>query len=64
MQVVFGVGQVGSGVARALLERGERVRVVRRGSGAISGAELRSGDARDRDFVREVRPARRSSITA
>lgn len=52
MHVVFGAGQVGSGLARTLVARGERVRVVRRGSTAVEGAELASGDARDPAFVR------------
>lgn len=54
MHVVFGAGQVGSGVAQALAARGGRVRVVRRGTTPVPGAELASGDARDPAFVREV----------
>ncbi len=49
--VVFGAGQVGSGLARALVAAGHRVRVVRRGAGAVEGAEVVSGDARDPAFA-------------
>lgn len=48
VHVVFGAGQVGSGLARALLAMGHRVRVVRRSRGAVpAGAELVTADARD-----------------
>lgn len=49
--VVFGAGQVGAGVARAMSEAGHRVRVVRRSSAPVDGAEVVSGDARDPAFV-------------
>lgn len=49
--VVFGAGQVGAGVVRALGEAGHRVRVVRRGTSAVAGAEVVSGDARDPAFA-------------
>jgi nucleoside-diphosphate-sugar epimerase len=51
MHVVFGAGQVGTPLAMKLVERGERVRVVRRSHGEIApGAELMPGDALDPGF--------------
>jgi len=47
LQVVFGAGQVGRLLAERLVARGSRVRVVRRSSGAPTGAELLQGDAAD-----------------
>lgn len=54
LHVVFGAGQVGSGLARVLVARGHRVRVVRRGTGAVPGAEVVSGDAQDPAFAARV----------
>jgi nucleoside-diphosphate-sugar epimerase len=51
LHVVFGTGQIGTRVARILLERGERVRVVARRGAAPADAELAAGDARDRAFA-------------
>jgi nucleoside-diphosphate-sugar epimerase len=49
--VVFGAGQVGSPLARILIERGHEVRVVKRSPGGIpSGAQPVLGDAADRTF--------------
>ncbi len=56
LHVVFGTGPVGRAVARELLSRGKSVRVVNRsGGGPVpDGAELRSGDAADRNFARSA----------
>lgn len=48
LHVVYGAGQVGQGLARALLARGLRVRVVRRSDGPVpDGAERVQADMRD-----------------
>lgn len=55
VHVVFGAGQVGPGVAAALVAQGLRVRVVRRSDRPVGeGIEVVAGDARDPAFVREV----------
>src|SRR5215218_585875 len=53
LHVVLGAGQIGSQLAHLLLERGHRVRVVRRGSGAPPDprVELVRGDLRDLAFA-------------
>jgi nucleoside-diphosphate-sugar epimerase len=52
MHVVFGAGQVGSGLARKLAAAGLPVRVVRRSASAVGeGIEVMAGDARDPAFV-------------
>lgn len=53
IHVVFGAGQVGRKVAARLLERGLRVRLVRRGpaGAARPGLEWRSGDITDPAFA-------------
>jgi nucleoside-diphosphate-sugar epimerase len=49
--VIFGAGQVGSPLARILVERGHEVRVVKRSPGGIpSGAQPVLGDAADLKF--------------
>lgn len=49
--VIFGAGQIGSLVAQKLIDRGEEVRVVKRGPGGIpKGAEAVLGDASDPAF--------------
>lgn len=49
--VVFGAGQVGSLLARVLLDRGHEVRVAKRSAGGIpEGAEAVLGDAADAAF--------------
>lgn len=50
LHVVFGGGQVGQPLARILRERGLRVRMARRSSGAPEGVEVMRGDATDRNF--------------
>ncbi len=51
ISVIFGAGQVGSPLARILLERGHEVRVVKRSPGGIpSGAQPVLGDASDLSF--------------
>ena len=41
LHVLFGSGQVGQPLARILLERGKRVRIVKRSAGGLpAGAEL------------------------
>ncbi|MBI5889633.1 MAG: NAD-dependent epimerase/dehydratase family protein [Nitrosomonadales bacterium] len=51
LHVIFGAGQVGAPLAQALLKKGKRVRVVRRGAGVVAaGAELMQGDAGDARF--------------
>ncbi|MFN7146961.1 MAG: NAD(P)H-binding protein, partial [Myxococcota bacterium] len=52
--VVFGAGQIGSGLARKLSMAGHRVRVVRRSDRPVAGVEVVPGDARDAAFVRRV----------
>jgi len=53
--VVFGAGQVGSPLARMLLERGHDVRVVKRSAGGIpSGAQPVLGDAANLAFCIEA----------
>ena len=54
LHVIFGSGQIGSRVARLLLDRGDRVRVVARHPKAPAGAETRAGDARDLAFAAEA----------
>jgi nucleoside-diphosphate-sugar epimerase len=55
-QVVFGTGPLGTAVARELLARGQRVRLVNRsGRGDVpAGAELVKGDATDPASARQV----------
>jgi nucleoside-diphosphate-sugar epimerase len=51
LSVVFGAGQVGSTLARILVERGDEVRVVKRSAGDIpSGVQPLLGDAADLKF--------------
>ncbi|HEU5255957.1 MAG TPA: NAD-dependent epimerase/dehydratase family protein [Vicinamibacterales bacterium] len=53
--VVFGAGQVGSPLARMLLERGHDVRVVKRSAGGIpNGAQPVLGDAANLPFCIEA----------
>ena len=48
LHVLFGGGQVGQPLARILLERGKRVRIVKRSAGGLpEGVELVRGDATD-----------------
>ncbi|MGC4001030.1 MAG: NAD-dependent epimerase/dehydratase family protein [Anaeromyxobacter sp.] len=48
LHVIFGAGQIGPLLARELLARGHRVRLVRRGApGALPGAEWRQADVTD-----------------
>ncbi|MCA3217338.1 MAG: NAD(P)H-binding protein [Burkholderiales bacterium] len=55
LHVVCGAGQIGTLVARALVEAGQQVRVVRRGSAASAAdVELRRGDLADAAFCREA----------
>ena len=53
LHVVFGAGQVGSGLARRLVDAGVRVRVVRRSDKPVGpGIEVVAADARDPAAVR------------
>jgi nucleoside-diphosphate-sugar epimerase len=53
--VLFGGGQVGQPLARILLERGNRVRIVKRSAGGVpAGAELVQGDATDLNLCVEA----------
>jgi len=55
LHVLFGSGQVGQPLARILLERGKRVRIVKRSAGGLpAGAELLRGDATDLNFCVEA----------
>ena len=48
LHVLFGGGQVGQPLARILMGRGKRVRIVKRSAGGVpDGVELVQGDARD-----------------
>ena len=60
LHVLFGAGQVGQPLARILMQRGKRVRIVKRSAGGMPpGAELLQGDAADLDFC--VQAARGAS---
>jgi nucleoside-diphosphate-sugar epimerase len=55
LHVLFGGGQVGQPLARILLGRGKRVRIVKRSaSGLPEGVELVRGDATDLNFCVEA----------
>lgn len=52
LHVVIGAGPLGTGVASALVARGERVRVVRRAATSpVPGVESEAGDIRDAEFA-------------
>jgi nucleoside-diphosphate-sugar epimerase len=51
LHVIFGAGQIGSRIAKLLLSRGHRVRMVSRGGSATEGAEAAAGDAKDLSFA-------------
>jgi len=51
LHVLFGAGQVGQPLARILMGRGKRVRIVKRSAGGVpKGSELLQGDATDLNF--------------
>ena len=55
LHVLFGGGQVGQPLARILLGRGKRVRIVKRSAGGLpEGAELVPGDASNLNFCVET----------
>jgi nucleoside-diphosphate-sugar epimerase len=55
LHVLFGGGQVGQPLARILLERGKRVRIVKRSAGGVpEGVDLVQGDAAVLDFCVEA----------
>jgi nucleoside-diphosphate-sugar epimerase len=56
LHVILGAGQIGARLARVLLDRGLRVRQVRRGAPGASraGLEWRSGDLTDLAFAEEA----------
>lgn len=56
LHVVLGAGQIGPRLVDLLLERGHRVRVVRRGKDVVrrSNVELAAGDVRDLGFAEEA----------
>ncbi len=54
LHVIFGAGQIGVPLAKELMARGCRVRMVRRVGGAPAGVELRTGDAGDATFAAEA----------
>ncbi len=56
LHVILGAGQIGTLLAAHLAGQGKRVRVVRRGAGAvpIAGVEVMRGDLLDAAFAREV----------
>ena len=55
LHVLFGGGQVGHPLARILLGRGKRVRIVKRSAGGLpEGAELVRGDASNLNFCVEA----------
>ena len=51
MNVIFGSGQIGSRIAKLLVDRGEKVRVVARHPHGPAGAESMAGDASDLAFA-------------
>jgi len=60
LHVMFGAGQVGQPLARILMGRGKRVRIVKRSAGGVpQGADLLLGDASDLNFC--VQAARGAS---
>jgi nucleoside-diphosphate-sugar epimerase len=55
LHVLFGGGQIGQPLARILLARGKRVRIVKRSGGGLpEGVELVRGDATDLNFCVEA----------
>ncbi len=55
LHVLFGGGQVGQPLARILLRRGKRVRIVKRSAfGLPEGVEIEQGDATDLNFCVEA----------
>src|SRR5689334_7372137 len=54
LHVIFGAGQIGARIARQVVARGHRVRIVSRSGAAIAGAEQATGDARDLAFAAEA----------
>jgi nucleoside-diphosphate-sugar epimerase len=65
LHVLFGGGQIGQPLARILLGRGQRVRIMKRSAGGLpDGAELVQGDATDLNLVWRQREGRRPCITA
>jgi nucleoside-diphosphate-sugar epimerase len=55
LHVLFGGGQVGQPLARILLGRGKRVRIVKRSAGGVpDGVELVQGDAKDPKMCMEA----------
>lgn len=54
LHVIFGAGQIGTPLARILLERGHAVRMVRRAGGGPDGVEMWHGDAGDAVFAVEA----------
>ncbi len=56
MNVVFGTGPLGNAVMKALLKRGEKVRMINRSGKAVvpEGVEVSAGDANDTAFTRNV----------
>jgi nucleoside-diphosphate-sugar epimerase len=55
LHVVFGAGQIGSELAKALVLQGHTVRVVRRSQSAVGeGIEVVAGDAMDPAFARRA----------
>ena len=60
LHVLFGSGQVGQPLARILLARGKRVRIVKRSTGGLpEGVELVRGDATDLNFCVDASRAAR-----
>jgi nucleoside-diphosphate-sugar epimerase len=51
LHVLFGAGQVGKPLGQGLLAAGKRVRIAKRSSGGVAGAEVIQGDAADRAFA-------------
>lgn len=52
--LITGAGQIGTQLARDLAAEGHEVVVLRRGDGAVPGAEVTVGDAGDRDALRRA----------
>src|SRR6187402_3066737 len=54
LHTIVGAGALGTSLARELVERGERVRLVSRRGTEVPGAEVVAGDVLDAEFARDA----------